>query len=95
MSDAERYTENGIPVRYGLPQEVQYCTKCVISNQRPSSVKEFENRPDAPKATIMFDEEGVCASCRYAEIKENEIDWEARERELWSLCEKYRSRNGS
>ena len=95
MSEADTFTEDGIPVRYGLPREVQYCTKCVISNQRPSSVKEFQNRPDAPKATIMFDDEGVCAACRFAEIKENEIDWEERERELWSLCETYRSRNGS
>ena len=28
---------------YGLPEKVIYCKKCVISNQRPSSVVEFKN----------------------------------------------------
>ena len=95
MSETDIHSEDEIPVKYGLPRYVQYCTRCVISNQRPSSVKEFENRPDAQKATIMFDDEGVCAPCRYADIKENKIDWEEREQELWALCQKYHSRNGS
>ena len=32
-----------LEVKYGLPPEVLYCRKCVISNQRPSSVIEFQN----------------------------------------------------
>ena len=28
---------------YGLPSKVQFCKKCVISNQRPSSTVEFKN----------------------------------------------------
>lgn len=80
---------------YGLPGEVKFCSRCVISNQRPSSVVEFKNRPADKKATIGFDDEGVCSACRYAEIKEHRIDWERRERELVSLCDRYRSRNGS
>ena len=28
---------------YGLPNEVKFCKKCVISNQRPSSTIEFKN----------------------------------------------------
>lgn len=80
-------------VKYGLPEKVQYCTRCVISNQRPSSSVEFKNKGQK-KQTIMFDDEGVCAACRYADIKENEIDWTERENELMRLCDQYRSKDG-
>ena len=97
--DGKRYVddpENGLlEQKYGLPAEVLYCRKCVISNQRPSSVIEFQNSGSGDKPTIMFDEQGICAACRYAEIKESEIDWERREAELTKLCDRFRSRNGS
>ena len=80
---------------YGLPAEVKFCARCVISNQRPSSVVEFKNRAGDKKPVIAFDEEGVCAACRYAEIKAAKIDWAQRERELIALCEKHRSKDGS
>jgi N-acetyl sugar amidotransferase len=79
---------------YGLPADVRFCTRCVLSNQRPNSVVEFKNQPADRKPTIGFDEEGVCAACRYAEIKAR-IDWEARERALIALCDRHRSRDGS
>ena len=79
---------------YGLPHEVTFCRRCVISNQRPSSTVEFKNRKDAKKATIAFDEEGICAACRYQEIKDTQIDWAEREAQLIALCNTYRSRNG-
>ena len=53
--------------RYNLPTEVEYCTECTISNQRPR---------------ITFDEQGVCSACNYAKFKKNKIDWAQREREL-------------
>jgi N-acetyl sugar amidotransferase len=81
--------------RYGLPAEVKFCSRCVISNQRPSSVVEFKNRPTDAKPVIAFDEHGVCSACRYAEMKEKSIDWKVRERELLALCDKHRSRDGS
>ena len=28
--------------KYGLPEEVRFCKKCVISNQRPNSTVEFK-----------------------------------------------------
>ena len=34
---------------YGLPEEIKFCKKCVISNQRPSSVVEFKNTVDQKK----------------------------------------------
>ncbi len=79
---------------YGLPEEVQFCSRCVISNQRPSSTVEFKHAVDDKKQTIHFDEEGVCAACRYQEIKESAIDWAERERELIALCDRSRRPSG-
>ncbi len=87
--------EGPLEVKYGLPPEVKFCKRCVISNQRPSSAVEFEHRPDSKKATIAFDEDDVCDACRYAEMKETRVDWEERKSRLRHLCDKYRSRNGS
>jgi N-acetyl sugar amidotransferase len=65
---------------YNLPPEIRYCTRCVVSNQRPR---------------ITFDEDGVCSACRFSDFKRNSIDWEARESELRELCDRFRSRDGS
>ena len=87
--------EGELEVKYGLPAEVQFCKKCVISNQRPSSAVEFKHNKDSKKTTIRFDEDGVCDACRYAERKNEDVDWEERERKLKELCDRFRSRNGS
>jgi N-acetyl sugar amidotransferase len=79
--------------KYGLPSEVRFCTRCVISNQRPSSVNELDHLPTSKKPTIHFDEEGVCDACRVAESKAK-TDWIERERELKSLCDKHRRSGG-
>ena len=79
---------------YGLPEQVAFCRRCVISNQRPNSTVEFKNPLQQKKETIAFDEDGICSACRYAVIKENEIDWEQRESELVELCKQYRSKTG-
>ena len=65
--------------QYGLPEEVKFCKKCTISNQRPR---------------ITFDEHGVCSACNYAEHKRNKIDWSVRNKELADLCDKHRKNNG-
>lgn len=78
---------------YGLPAEVKFCKRCTISNQRPSSVVEFKNRPSDKKPTIEFDADGVCSACRFADIKEK-VDWKAREERLLELCAKHRSKDG-
>lgn len=79
---------------YGLPEEVLFCTKCVMSNQRPTSAVEFKHTKDSKKTTMNFDEHGVCDACRTAEIKDN-IDWGMREEELIKLLDKYRKNDGS
>lgn len=79
---------------YGLPAEVKFCTKCVMSNQRPASAIEFKHTKDSKKTTMNFDEEGVCDACRNAEQKEK-INWEEREKELVALLDQHRSTDGS
>lgn len=81
--------------KYGLPEEVVFCKRCVMSNQRPASMPEFKHTPERRGAKYMhIDEEGVCDACRQAEIKEK-IDWEAREAELRQLLDKYRRNDGA
>ena len=64
-----------------LPEKIQFCKKCIGSNQRPRT---------------EFDSEGVCAACRYSEKKFNGgIDWKKREHELEELLDKHRSKDGS
>jgi N-acetyl sugar amidotransferase len=82
-------------VFYGLPKEIKYCIKCVISNQRPNSAVEFEHTQESTKATINFDKNGVCDACSFAERKKVNIDWEAREAQLKEICDKYRKTDGS
>lgn len=84
-----------LKVLYGLPKDVKFCTRCIISNQRPNSTVEFKNQQTKSKETIPIDEEGVCSACRYADIKEFEIDWRKREKELIKLCNFYRSKKGN
>ena len=81
--------------KYGLPEEVEFCKKCVISNQRPNSAVEYQHTKASKKKTIHFDEHGVCDACRVAEQKHQRIDWAARERELRELCDRHRSKDGS
>jgi N-acetyl sugar amidotransferase len=77
---------------FGLPEQVKFCKKCVISNQRPSSVVEFKNTNNQKKG-INFNDNGVCEACNYGKIK-SEIDWKEREVELESILSKYRKKNG-
>lgn len=78
----------------GLPEEVIFCKKCVISNQRPSSSIEFRNHQGEKKQVIHFDENNVCSACRYHEEKEKNIDWEERERNLVSLLDSFKRSDG-
>jgi N-acetyl sugar amidotransferase len=78
---------------FGLPEEVLFCTKCCISNQRPNSSVEYNHTSESKKQTIHFDEEGVCDACRVAE-KKKQTDWDERGKELKSLCDAHRSPEG-
>jgi N-acetyl sugar amidotransferase len=77
---------------YGLPEEAQYCKKCVVSNQRPNSTVEFKSSSKT-KNGIYFDEAGICDACNYNTYK-NEINWKKREEMLFEILKKYRKNNG-
>lgn len=95
--DLELFTRegDGLSARYGLPEHVQFCTRCVISNQRPNSAVEFKHTVQSLKSTIRMDDGGVCDACRVAEEKAKSIDWSAREAELQELCDRHRKDDGS
>ena len=77
-------------VFYNLPKKVEWCTSCVISNQRPSSYPEFKHKRERKNAHyVNFDENGVCDACKQAEVKLN-INWDNREKELVELLDKFR-----
>jgi len=84
-----------LEVKYGLPRQVKFCTRCVISNQRPNSTVEYRHTSESKKQTIHFDAEGVCDACRFAERKRTGIDWAERERQLVELCDRYRRHDGA
>lgn len=85
---------NQLEAYYGLPAEVVFCKRCVMSNQRPASYPEFKHTKDRITPTLHIDEEGACDACRYNEQKPV-IDWEAREKELYELLDQHRSKDGA
>lgn len=82
-----------LEVKFGLPENVVFCTRCVMSNQRPSSSVEFKHTKEQKHRTLHVDEEGVCDACRVAEQKE-QINWEQREKELLRLLDRHRRYDG-
>jgi N-acetyl sugar amidotransferase len=57
---------------------VRYCTRCLMPDTRPR---------------VVFDANGVCNECHYADEKER-IDWAARRAEFLELVEPHRGRGG-
>lgn len=94
MGMPEVADQNQLEAKYGLPREVRYCKRCVMSNQRPASMPEFRHMIDSAHRTMHIDEEGICDACRFADKKE-EIDWKQREEKLVELLDKYRKNDGS
>ncbi len=80
--------------KYGLPEQVIFCRRCVMSNQRPASTVEFRHTKDRKVVALNIDEEGVCDACRFAALKE-QIDWQKREDELLRLLDRHRRHDGS
>ena len=54
---------------YGLPEDVVFCSKCTMSNQRPRSVVEFKNSSNQKKGLNIDDNLSVCEACNYNETK--------------------------
>lgn len=95
--DLSQFTPNrkNLEALYGLPNEVKFCRSCVISNQRPNSAVEYKHTKETKKATIHFDEQGICDACNFTELKKHGIDWAERDKQLRELCDKHRKHDGS
>jgi len=82
-----------LETKYGLPEKVIFCKRCVMSNQRPVSAIEFKHTIQSKKATLNINEDGICDACLHAEEKAR-IDWKRREVELLNLLDKHRRKDG-
>jgi len=85
--------KDDLDTKFGLPRDVTFCAKCIISNQRPNSAVETQHSSYTKKKTINISNDGVCDACKIAEIKKN-TDWSNREKKLIELCDKYRKDDG-
>lgn len=78
---------------YGLPDEVLFCAGCGVSNQRPNSTVEYKHTAASEKQAVNFNKDGRCDACHQADRKKS-IDWDAREKELRELCDRWRRNDG-
>jgi N-acetyl sugar amidotransferase len=78
---------------FGLPPNVVYCRRCVMSNQRPSSFPEFRHVRERVTPTMHIDDDGICDACRFTERKAA-IDWQEREAQLIQLLDQHRRSDG-
>lgn len=93
--DLDHYQLDNTESFFGLPNKIQFCNRCVTSNQRPSSAVEYQHNTESKKSTININDDGVCDACSAADRKQNSINWREREDQLWDLCNKFRSSDGS
>lgn len=76
-------------------QNVFFCKKCVMSNQKVLSSQPLEDVKDHSNKVNLSFKDGICFGCLEVEKKyNNHIDWEKRERELKQFLEPYKSKNG-
>ena len=71
----------------------RFCTRCVISTNRPIASREYSRVLGSEPERMSFDAEGVCGACRVAEAKAK-VNWQAREEELEQLLGRYRRSDG-
>ena len=55
-----------------------YCKRCILPDTRPG---------------ITIDEFGICSACRGHDLKENGIDWKAREQDFAKLADAAKQRS--
>jgi len=48
---------------FGLPEDVIFCSKCVMSNQRPRSVVEFKNSSNQKSGLTIDANSSICDAC--------------------------------
>ena len=79
--------------RYGLPETVEFCKICVLSNQKVTPSVVTSDDKESKKNTLEF-KNGTCSACRLNIEKQHVIDWEDRSYQLMKICSQYRSNNG-
>jgi N-acetyl sugar amidotransferase len=79
---------------YGLPETVEHCSNCLMTNQKPHSMNESANQAGAGKTGMKVHEDGLCDACHYSQTKDEGIDWERREEMLWQRLEPFRRDDG-
>ncbi len=80
--------------KFNLPRKIKFCSNCLMSNQRPSSIPEFSHTIDRKGAKYLnINDNGICDACIQS-INKRKIDWEKREKSLLKLLEKHRKNNG-
>ena len=80
---------NSVKTKFGLPENVEFCQLCVMSNQRPISAIELQHTNNSKKTTLHF-KDGICDACHFIQRKKL-IDWQQRENQLEDLCNRHRS----
>ena len=55
--------------KFGLPNNVQFCNECVMSNQKPNSCYEFQHHAKSIKKSMHIANDGVCDACKPATTK--------------------------
>ncbi len=69
--------ENRDNQEVGDPGNIQTCTKCCVTSLRPR---------------IVFDDDGICSACQWADRKWNASDmWKERRREMTTLLNRFRT----
>lgn len=58
---------------------MKFCKKCLYPDTKPQ---------------LRFDNNGICDACRWADEKEK-IDWNSRKKDLVTMLDKYKSKDGS
>ena len=50
--------------KFNLPKKVIFCKKCLMSNQRPSSIAEFKHTKNRKGAKYLnINNDGICDAC--------------------------------
>ena len=79
---------------YGLPEKVKHCSQCLMTNQKPHSVNETDNKSSNYKTGMLIHDDGLCDACHYSKKKKKSIDWKEREDMLLRRLEKFRRSDG-
>lgn len=79
---------------YGLPEKVEHCSNCLMTNQKPHSMNETANKSGEGKKGMTIHEDGLCDACHYSQKKDEGIDWKQREEMLLRKLDQFRRSDG-